>query len=111
MRILFLLCLSFALGCSEQHEQPQLTGAWNSVTYPANYYLFHGDGIMEIHTLWAGQIINEKWFTYDHDREIGALEVRDRNGLYFQGSVIFGGNGDTVTLNQDGGLKIVLARW
>lgn len=109
--ILSLICSFFALSCSKEREQPKVTGAWNSVTYPSNYYLFHDDGIMEIHTLAAGQIVWQKFYTYEQDRINGALEVHDRNGMYFQGSLIFNQAADTVTMNQEGGLNIVLARW
>lgn len=97
--------------CKDQQDGPNIQGAWNSVTYPPNYYLFGGDGILEIHTVLAGQIIVQKWFTYEHNQQSSALEVRDRDGLYFQGAVSFSPNADTVTLMQDGGINIVLARW
>lgn len=110
-----LLFAAFALstlfGCADYREQPSLEGAWNSVTYSDNYYLFHGDGILEIHTLAGGQIIYEKWFAYDHNRETGTLDIRGRSGMYFEGSVSFNPSADTATMVQPGGLKIVLARW
>lgn len=109
--ILVIILAGIFSGCAEQREQPELTGAWGSVTYPSNYYLFHSDGILEIHSIAAGQIVWEKWFAFEHNREIGALEVRDRNGLYFRGSVSFTPNADTAYIDQDNGLKITLAKW
>ena len=110
-KIIFALLAIGLFSCSDVRQQPDISGAWNSLTYPANYYLFHSDGILEIHTTFGGTIIQEKWYGYTHNRETGALEVRDRNGLYFQGSVSFTQNADTAYIDQDNGLKITLARW
>lgn len=106
--IIFAVCM---LGCNKEREAPKLTGAWNSVTYPANYYIFHDDGTMELHTLAAGQIVWQKWYIYKQDRITDALEITDRNGLCFQGIVHFNGTADTAVLIPDGGLKIIIAKW
>ena len=107
--VAFLMLLIFS-SCAEQREQPEITGAWNNLTYPSNYYLFY-DGILEVHSTVGGQIVWEKWFAYYHNRETGALEVRDRNGLYFRGSVFFTPDSDTAYIEQEGGIRMTLARW
>ena len=111
--IMAIIVIVSSSGCREEmpHFQPEITGAWNSVTYPANHYLFHSDGFLEINSTAAGQTVWEKQFTYKHDRETKALEIRDRNGLYFQGFVDFTPDADTAYIDQPGGLKITLSRW
>ena len=110
-KLIFALLIFALFSCSDARQQPDISGAWNSLTYPANYYLFHSDGILEIHTTFGGTIIQEKWYGYTQNRETGALEVRDRNGLYFQGSVTFSDNGNRATMEQPDGLQIQIERW
>jgi len=107
----FMLSVFMLSGCSKEREQPKLTGAWNSVTHPSNYYLFHDDGLMELHTMASGQIVWQKWYTYQQDRLTGALDITDRNGPCFQGSVSFNATADTAVLIPDGGIKITIAKW
>ena len=106
-----VICLVQA-SCQDARLQPSISGAWSSVTYPSNYYIFHDEGLVEVHSVAGGIIVDVKTYAYSHNRETGSLSVKDRGGLfYFNGVVEFNPSGDTATLNPDGGLKIKISKW
>lgn len=109
-KAIVFLALIIVSGCADIRQQPDISGAWSGINYPSNQYFFN-DGILEIHSIAVGEIVWQKYFAFEQDREIGALEIRNPDGVYFQGSVTFSSNGDTATLIQQSGLNIRLLRW
>lgn len=111
---LFVVIVFLAImlsSCKEDRYQPEISGAWTSVQYPQNNYLFHGNGTCEIYTQAFGSTIWRKWFAYEHNQVNGGFEMRNQDSVFFKGSLQFNQQGDTVRLQRDGALSITLSKW